>query len=593
MHLARPEWLWLLSIVPVVLFRAALGRARRTRDWWELGQGGRPVGDGAYLAIVAIAAIVVALAQPRWGRVGPSTLPDGHDVVLAIDVSRSMGAVDAVPDRLHAATEAAASLVIALGRERGTRVAVVAFAGRGVARCPLTETLGAPLEVLSKLHPGDVTPGGTDLGAALEAARDAFDDQDRAGGRTIVIFSDGEDHANRWRASVDRLRGEGVLVHAVAVGDASAGHPVPSGRTGDSEPLKYQGSIVLSRRSDEALETIARETGGAFVPLGLATTDLGRLFQARIEPVARERRRTIAAPAPAERFGVFLLAGVAFTLAASWHGRVLPRRLGWAWGAAVAVCITFAGFSLGAGANDVSPAALVAAGRSAYSEGRLEEALGLFRRAAAGAPRSPVPRYDAAATLFQLGRFEEALLLYGEVRLIADPSLQTKIDFAMGNTAAALGALGEAIAHYDDCIASTAKGAELDRVRSDAAINRQFLEEQAGRSVSAEGGDEPSRQRPDSKGSRRPSELGANPPEPNEQGISPKNPGEAPPEPAPESSPDGRRGAGGAGGSGPAPPRPGSPEDQLAKAIENVRESLHRRLADEPQADDQEGRKDW
>src|SRR4051794_33266024 len=92
---------------------------RRVRDWAALGQGGRPGGDGGWGWLAAIACLIVALAQPRWGRDAGEVLPPGQDVVLLVDVSRSMGAEDAVPDRLGVAVEAAESLVAALGPGAG------------------------------------------------------------------------------------------------------------------------------------------------------------------------------------------------------------------------------------------------------------------------------------------------------------------------------------------------------------------------------------------------------------------------------------------------------------------------------------------
>src|SRR5262249_26587597 len=152
-----------------------------------------------------------------------------------------------------------------------------------------------------------------------------FDDQDRAEGRAVVVFSDGEDHAGRWRAALDRAREAGVVVHAVAVGDAAHGHPVPqrprAGTGLAARPPRHQGEEVRSRRSDAALEAVAVATGGAFVRLGLATADRGRLYRTRIEPVARARRGGELAPEPAERFGLVLLAGLGFGLAACRPGR--------------------------------------------------------------------------------------------------------------------------------------------------------------------------------------------------------------------------------------------------------------------------------
>ena len=204
----------------------------------------------------------------------------------------------------------AESLVRPLGQDASNRAAVVAFAGRGVLRCPLTENLGAVLDALHRLRPGSVQPGGTDLGAALDAAIEAVavDPQEHAQGRAIVIFSDGEDHADRWSSRMERLRQQDIVVHAVSIGDAQEGHPVPTGKA--AEPLTFQGETVLSKRSDTALEAIARGTGGTIVKLGLASGDLGTLYESKIEPLARRQHEASRLAGKAERFPLFLALGL-------------------------------------------------------------------------------------------------------------------------------------------------------------------------------------------------------------------------------------------------------------------------------------------
>ena len=126
-----------------------------------------------------------------------------------------------------------------------------------------------------------------------------------------------------------------------------------------------------------------------------------------------------------------------------------------------------------------SAATTVARGRAAYEDGRFDEALDGFEAAIRLAPNAAVPHYNAAAVLFRMGQYEAARLRYLEARQLADYSLRTKIDFALGNTALALGDIPAAIASYDDCVTSTVRGAGLDDVRSDAAINRDFAYKQA------------------------------------------------------------------------------------------------------------------
>ena len=579
MHLARPEWLWLLLALPLPACWAAWGRVRRRRDWVAIGCSGEPPRDGSLFWLLTLGFLIVALARPRWGASEAPPLPLGRDVVLAIDVSRSMGAEDAVPDRLAVAVESAESLVNALGRSPGDRVAIVAFAGRGVRRCPLTQMLGAVVDTLERLEPGSVQPGGTDLGSALDAAREAFDDQDHAGGRTVVLFSDGEDHPDRWRGALDRIKDQGIVVHTVALGDPERGADVFDD---SGEPLKFEGKAVVSTRSDKALRTIADESGGAFIPLGLSSTDMGKLYKSRIEPIATIRRLSRLSSGLSERFGIFVFLGLIAAIVACRPARRRRRTFVPVAKPALTALALFC--FLGATTSD-DPATLVEEGRQAFAAGRVEDALTLFERAIAAAPRRAVPRYDAAAMLFQLGRFDEAEISYIEARRFASPALRTKIDYALGNTALARGDLVEAIGHYDACLVSKVPGAELDRVRKDAAINRKFAAEQVAPKLPDSKEDSP----PDSP-SEKPDDHGQPTPDPNETKPSPTpNPGEEPG----AGAPTGRRGAGGAGGGGKAPPLSGSPEDQFARALNDVKQARAGRLPEPEIPIDQRPLKDW
>src|SRR5690606_12818856 len=134
----------------------------------------------------------------------------------------------------------------------------------GVVRCPLTTNLGAVVESLRALRPGGVEPGGSDLGAGLDAAIDALDDEPRDGGRVVVVFSDGEDHVPGWPSRVDRLRSLGVVVHAVAIGDAGSGVPIPLPVPGGDRLMTSGDEVVETARVDTELRGLALATGGAF-----------------------------------------------------------------------------------------------------------------------------------------------------------------------------------------------------------------------------------------------------------------------------------------------------------------------------------------
>jgi Ca-activated chloride channel family protein len=400
-----------------------------------------------------------------------------------------------------------------------------------------------------------------------------------------------------------------VIVHVVAIGDPDSGHPVPTEQPG--QPLVYEGKPVSSRRVDTALEAIARQTDGAMLKLGLAAADMGTLYRERIAPVAR-RKREASIPEREERFPLCLAAALGFLISGCWPaGRQSPWR--WIWSRATgAFLIAASGLLLiGAGADNQENAetrsaegsapALVQAGQASYEAGKLEEALAAFSEAIQLAPDRPVPRYDAAATAFRLKRYEEARALYQQARQRAGAGLRMKIDFALGNTALGLGEIAAAVEHYDRCLASTASDPELDRVREDAEVNRQFALEQANPSLGGEGehkddtsqsptrkGSRPQGTRMRGSGGEEPTPDDMDGTEPTPDGSNPRGDGQAP-------AGSGRRRTGGGGGASQSPGSPGaSPDDRLDDALEQIRDAQHRRLPEEAESEPPDDhRKDW
>lgn len=591
--LARPEWLWALAGLPALLACLRWARRAQQRRWRALGQTSALPGDRRIAWAAAYLLLVLALAQPRWGfRPGLEPAP-GHDVVLLVDLSRSMAAEDAVPSRLGASVEAAERLVRDLGLREGERVAVVGFAGRGSIACPLTENLGAAVDRLRSLRAGSISPGGSDLGAGLEAAFDAFglDQLGPEGGRSIVVFSDGEDLEEHWRVWLSTIRESGITVHTIAVGDDAQGHPIPwPDPQGASRPIQFEGQTVLSRRQDEPLRALALATGGTFVPLGVSAAE-GRLLDTdRIASGAREARLSSAGDERAERFPAFVFPALVLVLFACFT-RPGRRRVASNRAARLAVATaTVVGFLSGAdGPGSSRVADLIARGNREYATGQHELALDAFREAARLAPGDPIPTYNAAASLFQLGRYDEAAHSYESSRTGADDAMKARIDYALGNAAVAMRDIPRALASYDACLASTVPGPEMDRLREDARINREFAQKLAdlGEAPSEEP-NAPSNTQGDGDGDDSPENGGSPDPTP-PGGGEPPGPSDEPPPNAPTTS------TGDGGGDSPDDSTDLPPAERLARAMDAIRRAEGSRLPDESPPTRSSGpeRRDW
>ncbi|HMF36194.1 MAG TPA: tetratricopeptide repeat protein, partial [Isosphaeraceae bacterium] len=352
-------------------------------------------------------------------------------------------------------------------------------------------------------------------------------------------------------------------------------------------------------------------------------------YRTRIAPVAQRKRAAGRFAERPERFPLFLAAALGLALLGCWPGGCIgPWRRVWSRvaGAVLLGGLAVAGIGAGQGQADgslppdpglagtrtlsqraqagippgASAAALVARGESAYLAGQFTEALSMFESAIERAPGQPIPRYDSAATLFKLQRYEEARQRYQEARDRAGTALRTKIDYALGNTVLVLGDVAGAVEHYDNCLASTAVGAGLDAIRQDAAINRQFALEQAAPSIAPQGESDrdqsPSKKRNRPPGARRRGDDG-NAPTPDESsGTGPQPDGSNSQGEADNRPVKGRRRAGGGGGASNVPPGSlgESADDRLDNALDQIRDAQHRRLpADSPAESSGDGRKDW
>ena len=307
-------FLILAAIVPVAGLFWAFLRARREKALARITLNVPKSSAGGLQMALVVAGLALALfaaARPQWGRTTEKVVERSRNVVVAIDVSRSMLAQDVRPNRLERAKADVADLIDSLD---GDRCALVAFRRTGVVICPLTTDHGYLRGALEQLTPESAPRGETDLGSAIRASLDALDpaaDDHNA----IILISDGGDLRGEAIANSELAKKRGIPIFTVGIGDPKRGAAIPS-EDGRGEQ-KFQGQTVKVKLEEAALKKIAETSKGRYVPLataGTAETTLGAIYRRFLRQVAAKEQNEEAERA-AERYQLFLIPGLALLIA--------------------------------------------------------------------------------------------------------------------------------------------------------------------------------------------------------------------------------------------------------------------------------------
>ena len=207
---------------------------------------------------VAFAAGVVAVMNPRKAGTDESINRKGIDVVIALDVSKSMLAQDLQPSRLDRAKQ----LIINLMNEMpNDRIGLVLFAGKAYLQMPLTTDHNAARLFVASAGPGSVPQQGTVVSQALKMSAGVFNNKEKRF-KSVVLISDGEDHDPDALKTATELAEQGVMVNTIGLG-------TPEGTT-ITEPVTGEikkdeaGNTVISKLNEEELKQIAATTNGVY-----------------------------------------------------------------------------------------------------------------------------------------------------------------------------------------------------------------------------------------------------------------------------------------------------------------------------------------
>ena len=287
MRFAHPDWLWLLALMPLLAVFALWALAARRRAvrrfagptlasrLTESVSRGRQSAKYA-LFVTGLFFGLWALAGPQFGARLEMAERRGVDVVVCLDVSRSMLAQDIRPSRLERARHQIGEL---LDRLEGDRVGLVLFAGKAFVQCPLTLDYGAVRMLLTTVDAGSIPSQGTALADAVALARTCFEEGDRQY-KAIVLLSDGEELTGDAVRAAEAAGAEGVRLFAIGVGTPE-GELIPvQGKEGVDYHKDAAGQYVKTRLGERVLRDMALAANGAYLRGTLAGKEINAIQDA-------------------------------------------------------------------------------------------------------------------------------------------------------------------------------------------------------------------------------------------------------------------------------------------------------------------------
>ncbi len=456
MTLGQPVYLALLLIVALMAglaVRLMLWR-RAARASFAGPQARHWHGGGFWPAMLLLLAasvlIVVAVAHPRWGSTTQVHERQGVDLVIVLDVSKSMTATDVQPSRLELAQS---QLVRLIESERGNRFGLVLFAGSAILRSPLTtDALAMEQLVQGAGSEAGLVTAGSDIGAALDQAKVILENSDSAG-KAILVVSDGEDHAGGFSQRAADLHAQGILVLAAGVGTTEGSTLIVTNAIGSNPQVKVDesGQPIVTKLDEANLQALAAAGGGRYLRLDNTNLlsfrdDLSRLSQT---PLGQETQVL-----PIERFQLFVAAALVL-LVAAWFvpsrlrlpspRRLLRVRL------RPEIALLLLAIGLGACSQNSLRSRNETANR-AYEAGNYDDALTQYQTLIAARPDVPELSYNSSNTENRLGNYDRAV---EEAQRALPPTSADVGDltyYTLGNSELSLGNLEQAYDAYRNAL---------------------------------------------------------------------------------------------------------------------------------------------
>jgi len=241
----------------------------------------RQTGKAAML-LAAVLFLSLAAAKPQLGTHMEMVKREGIDVMIGLDVSKSMEALDVMPGPISRLSKAKLEISSLMSPERlqGDRIGLLAFAGEAFIQCPLTLDYRAAKMFLDVFDSEIIPVPGTAIGTAIRKAITGFESRERKH-KVLILLTDGEDHETDPLSAAQEARQAGIRIFTVGIGNPD-GEPIPIyNKQGERVGFKKddRGEIIVSRMDETTLQKIALETGGKYYRATPAELELDKIYE--------------------------------------------------------------------------------------------------------------------------------------------------------------------------------------------------------------------------------------------------------------------------------------------------------------------------
>ena len=248
---------------------------------WRVVRIGRSLGAPyadvsikVFFRAIIFGLIILAMLGPSFGEGKKEVKSVGKDIMICVDLSKSMDALDIAPTRLEKIKHEMKKIVSSFNSDR---LGVVIFSGEAFVQCPLTYDQNALNLFIESMNTGLVPSSGTDFGPPLHMAVQKMEQETnrtRAKSKIIILISDGEDFGEQTNEIAQEIEDEGVKLFTLGIGTERGGQI----RTGSGFKTDRSGNVVVSKLNPQSLKALASRTGGKYFEINETRNDVSRLI---------------------------------------------------------------------------------------------------------------------------------------------------------------------------------------------------------------------------------------------------------------------------------------------------------------------------